>query len=345
VAGVFCLFLFGTIKREVISRKVHNIAKKCIMHQDEIQKNWLVIVNPNAGSGKGQKDWKIIERLMEKYWIHYTAEFTQASKHAILLSQKGIEKGFRKILVVGGDGTMNEVVNGVFIQKTCPTTSIILGMITVGTGNDWGRLFGIPSSYEGAMQVIHACKTRLQDAGSVMYYNGIRQEKRFFINIAGLGFDAVVVSRTNRQKERGRKGKLLYFYNLLSSLLFYNHTHTSVEIDGNIIRDDVFTISIGIGKYSGGGMQQTPNAIPDDGLFDITIVKKIKKSDIIRNLKLLYNGNILKHPKIEGFTGKEIFIDSDPLIHVEADGESLGHSPIRFTIIPASINIVYNRYP
>ena len=246
---------------------------------------------------------------------------------------------------MGGDGTMNEVVNGVFTQDVCPTTDIYLAMITVGTGNDWGKLFGIPVQYERAIKVIKESKVRLQDVGIVYFYSGTTRDKRYFINIAGLGFDAVVVKRTNIQKDKGYKGKAMYFLNLLRSLLFYKHTLVSVEIDGRKIKDDVFTISIGIGRFSGGGMMQTPKAIPDDGLFDITIIKKMRKGEIIMSLKKLYDGTILNHPKIEGYTGKDVLIDSDPLIHVEADGESLGHSPIEFSILSKSINIIYSNYP
>ncbi len=305
------------------------------------QPGWLVIVNPNAGNGRGKKDWQKISSLLSKYELSYQAIFTEARRHAILLANEGIKTGFRKIIVVGGDGTMNEVVNGAFAQKICPSSEITLAMITVGTGNDWGKLFGIPLNYENAIQIIKEGKHKLQDAGIVHYYHGTSRQKRYFINIAGLGFDAVVVKRTNLQKEKGRRGKTLYFYNLLRSLLLYRHTAVSVEIDGKIMHNDVFTISIGIGKFSGGGMMQTPFAIPDDGLFDITIVKKIRKGEIIRSLAMLYDGTILEHPKIEGHKGKSILIDSDPLIHVEADGESLGHSPFEFGILPQSINIIY----
>ncbi|HJZ39505.1 MAG TPA: diacylglycerol kinase family protein [Bacteroidales bacterium] len=306
---------------------------------------WLVIVNPNAGRGKGQKDWTTISALLTRYNLVYESRFTQSRRHAVSLAQQGIENDFRKIIVVGGDGTMNEVVNGIFTQTACPTTDIVLSMITVGTGNDWGKMFSIPLDYERAIRVIKEGKIRLQDTGVVYYYHGIRREKRYFLNIAGLGFDAVVVRRTNLQKDKGHSGKAIYLINLLKSLILYRHTATEVEIDGNKIQHDVFTISIGIGRYSGGGMRQTPNAIPDDGLFDITIIKKIRKGDIIMSLKKLYDGSILDHPKISGYTGKDILIDSDPLIHLEADGESLGHSPIEFNIIPRSINIIYSQYP
>jgi len=307
--------------------------------------DWLVIVNPNAGRGKGKKDWTRISALLIKYEISFHARFTEARRHAMLLTREGIKNGFRKIIVVGGDGTMNEVVNGAFAQKFCPTTQIILGMITVGTGNDWGKLFGIPVQYEPAIKILREGKIRLQDAGIIFYYHGTSRQKRYFINIAGLGFDAVVAKRTNIQKDKGHKGKALYMLNLLRSLLLYRHTFTAVEIDGMKIQDDVFTISIGIGRFSGGGMMQTPYAVPDDGLFDITIIKKIRKGDIIMSLKKLYDGTILSHPKIEGYKGRDILIDSDPLIHVEADGESLGHSPIEFRILPKSINIIYGQFP
>lgn len=315
------------------------------MEQIVSPNDWLVIINPNAGHEKGRKDWSLIAALLEKYGIRYVPRFTEKRRHAIELTCNAIKEGYRNFIAVGGDGTMNEVVNGVFTQKYSPTTDITLSMITVGTGNDWGKMFSIPSDYESAVKIIAAGKSRLQDTGIVTYYHGINKESRHFINIAGLGFDAVVVRRTNIQKDKGRKGKAIYMLNLLRSLLFYSHTVTSVAIDGKIMQDDVFTISIGIGRFSGGGMRQTPNAIPDDGLFDITIISKIRKGEVIRSLKMLYDGTILEHPKIKGFTGKDILIDSDPLIHLEVDGESLGHSPIEFRIHPKSVRIVYGKFP
>ena len=138
---------------------------------------------------------------------------------------------------------------------------------------------------------------------------------------------------------------MLYMFNLLTSLISYRATDTEVDIDGLRLKNNTFTISIGIGKFSGGGMMQTPEALPDDGLFDITVVKNIRKGDLVLNLRRLYNGSILEHPKIERYKGKRIIIDSDPLIHVEADGESLGHSPIEFNIIPQAIFVVFGTTP
>ena len=152
---------------------------------------WYIIVNPNAGKRLGERDWHKIESLLNQYGLQHRVRFTQSKGHAIQLTR---------------EGTMNEVVNGCFRQKVCSTTELCLSAITVGTGNDWGRMFGIPTSYGEAVRIIHEKKTCLHDTGVVRYFRGAQRDKRYFINIAGLGFDALVVKRTNRQKEKGRKG-------------------------------------------------------------------------------------------------------------------------------------------
>lgn len=311
------------------------------MNQNSNQKEWLVIVNPNAGNGKGKKDWDRISALLNEKDFPFTVKFTERKGHAIILTLEGITAGFRKIITVGGDGTLNEVVNGVFSNTECPTNDISLALIPVGTGNDWGRMFGIPLDYEKAIKIIRDNKLMLHDVGMVSFYDGIEKKNRYFINIAGLGFESVVVRRTNIQKDKGRGGKTVYFYNLLMSLLSYKNTKAEIVIDGEKTIADVFSINVGNGRYCGGGMRQTPNALPDDGFLDVTIINGMGKFEIIRNLKILYDGTILNHPKIDGYRCKNIKVSSDSVLYTEADGESLGHTPVEFSIIPASINIVY----
>ncbi len=140
------------------------------------KEKWYVIINPNAGKGKGKKDWARISSLLEKADIGY------------------------------------EAVNGILGEDEVPVQEIRLGIISVGTGNDWGRMFGIPTDYAGAVETLRREKLFLQDAGIVRYEQHGRQHQRYFINIAGLGFDAVVVQRANRNKQKGKdsggEGKL-----------------------------------------------------------------------------------------------------------------------------------------
>ena len=305
-------------------------------------KDWLVVVNPNAGIGKVGKDWGRISRLLDKHAFAYQAVFTEGPGHAIDLVAESVGDGTRKIIAVGGDGTMNEVANGIFKQKEAATTDITVGMISVGTGNDWVRTYEIPMEYEKAIQVLSKEYTILQDAGIVSYYNSSYKNQRYFVNMAGLGFDGLVAQKTNADKQRGKGNPLLYIKHLLKSLFSYKSSNTILIVDGKEVKGLYFSMGIGIGKYNGGGMKQAPDAIPDDGLFDLTLIKDLSKWSIVTNVRRLYDGTIKKYHKVETLLGKKIEVACKTPILLEADGESLGHSPFSFDIIPQSIRVVVN---
>lgn len=306
-----------------------------------VRKEWFTIVNPNAGNSKGKKDWERISGLFEKENIPISYRFTERKGQATEFTREAIKSGFRKFISVGGDGTLNELVNGLFTQDSCSTNEITVGIIPVGTGNDWGRMFGIPLVYEGAVAVIKEFKVIPHDIGIISYYSGNDLHKRYFLNIAGLGFEAVVVKKSNKQKDKGRSNQAVYFYNLLTSLLSFKNTDADIIIDGKRTKAKVFSVNVGNGRYCGGGMRQTPDAMPDDGLLDITVIKDMGRIEIIKNLKLLYDGTILSHPKVDGYRSTNLRVESKSLLYAEADGESLGHTPCEFSIIPAGIKVVY----
>jgi diacylglycerol kinase family enzyme len=204
-------------------------------------------------------------------------------------------------------------------------------------------MFGIPLVYEGSVQVIREEKTMLHDVGVVDYYKGKEKQKRYFLNIAGMGFESVVVFKTNKQKDKGKSSKAIYLFNLLSSLISYRNTKAEITIDGKTSSAKIFSVNVGNGRYCGGGMRQTPDAIPDDGLLDITVIKEMGRLEIIRNLNLLYDGTILSHPKVDGYRSNNLKVSSESLLYLEADGESLGHGPAEFSIIPSAIKIVYGK--
>ncbi len=303
-------------------------------------KKWIAIVNPNAGAGKCGRDWPKIKILLDKYNVSYDAFFTRRRLHAMVITRQKIREGYRKVLVVGGDGTMNETINGLFSEKDLITTDITLGMIPVGTGNDWARMFGISFKYEKAIKTLLKGKTFVQDAGRVIFTRKEKKVFRYFINIAGLGFDAMVTRKSNDLKERGKSSKLLYFWNIFTGMLGYKHTSAHINVDGMDHEFDIFSMNIGICQYSGGGMRQVPEAVPDDGIFDMTIIKKIGRFQILRSIPWLYNGKITRHPKVVSMNGKNIRVNSKNTIFLETDGESLGHTPFEFEIIPQSLKIV-----
>lgn len=318
------------------------VIKSCSMSKNGGKAGkWLVIVNPNAGNGKGIKEWETISSMLREKGLDFHVRFTTGKNDATSYTAEALGSGYRKIITVGGDGTLNEVVNGVMTNTSCPGTDVLLGLIPVGTGNDWGRMVGIPLDHKRAVEIISEGKVMLHDAGLVRYQNAGQTKERYFINIAGLGFESVVVRRTNIQKDKGKGGKLIYFYNLLTSLLSYRNTKVSVNIDGKSEQFRIFSLNVGNGKYCGGGMRQTPDALPDDGFLDVTVITDLSKFEIVRNLSLLYNGAIYSHKGIKGYRCREISVTSDSVIYAEADGESLGHTPATFTVKPSALSVIY----
>ena len=302
--------------------------------------NWIAVVNRTAGTGKTGRDWPLIESLLHRHGIPFEPFFTSRRLHASVIARNKIQEGYSKIIVVGGDGTMNEVINGVFAQNRLRTNEVMLGMISVGTGNDWARMFNIPSDYEEAVLTIKKQKTFIQDAGLVRYLKNGKEWKRYFVNIAGMGFGARVVERTNRMKDRGRNGPMLYFTNIFYSLLRYRSLVARISIDGTTFKRKIFLMNVGIGKYNGGGMMQVPHAIADDGLYSITLIRRMGRLNVIANIRRLYDGTITEHSKVETYTARSVLIEGPSLLKIETDGESLGHGPMQFQIIPRSVRII-----
>ena len=312
------------------------------MEQATIPENrWMIIVNPNAGVQKGTKEWPKIHRIIEKEGVDHDFLLTEHKDHAIHLTRKSIEKGYRKIVVVGGDGTLNEVLNGIFLQQTCPVLDIIMGIIPIGTGNDWCRMFNVPFEYEGAVKLLKQQNTFVQDVGKVSYHKKDQTYDRYFMNVTGMGYDALVAKKTNLFKEKGHGGPLTYLWFVFASLFQYKFLDAVIEVDGNPeFKGEIFSMNVGICKYNGGGMMQVPNAIPDDGLLDMTLIVKAPKWLVIRHTNKLYNGTLIKLDIVKTFRGKTIRIRSTRKIYLEADGESLGHTPFTYEIIPKALRVV-----
>jgi YegS/Rv2252/BmrU family lipid kinase len=309
--------------------------------------HWFVVVNPHAGTNKCIRDWPEIKKMLEAAGFNFSFVLTEKIHQAISLVQKAIEEEeFKSILVVGGDGTLNEAVNGIMKQQRFPSNEIRIGMITVGTGNDWGRMYDIPSSYKKQVKILQKGLTFLQDVGMVKYRYAADEEKRYFVNIAGMGYDALVAKKTNIMKQQGKGGVITYLISLVSGLFQYKNTELTIEADGKkVFSGQVFSLSIGICKYNGGGMMQLPNAIPDDGLFDVTLIEKTTKMRVIRNIKKLYDGSFIKMKEVKTFTGKNFSIAARPedKLYLETDGESLGHSPLDFQVIPRSVRLIVRK--
>ncbi|MBR4801355.1 MAG: diacylglycerol kinase family lipid kinase [Bacteroidales bacterium] len=303
--------------------------------------SWMVIVNPKAGSGRGLKDWPVISNLMYNSGLKFTCVFTEHKFHAIELTVNAINNGYRHIVAVGGDGTIHEVVNGIFIQKTVPTTDIFLAVIPTGTGNDWIRMYGISLTYSEAVEALVQKRTVLQDVGKIEFFETRVPHIRYMANVAGVGFDAMVNLKYNNLKDEGKYGKGLYLRSTFNTLLKFHHQNFDIKVDGEpFYKGLVFSGAVGIGRYNGGGMQQTPNASIDDGLLDLTVITNMSKYKIMRKFKLLFTGKIYSLPEVLFKQCHTIEIHTEQETRIEIDGEAVGTSPFKFGLVPKSIKVV-----
>lgn len=311
----------------------------------EENNKWLAIVNPKAAVGKGGRDWPRIKQLLINEGIEFDFLITEYHRHAIELVRDNItEKGYKKIISVGGDGTNNEVINGIFTQQRFPTEEITMGIIPVGTGNDWCRTFDIPMEYNKVIKIIKAGQTFAHDIGKLTYYNDGDPKIRYFLNAAGTGLDEMVCHSTNTMKQQGKSGTIRYLVSLVKCILTYKITHVQLTIDDALVFDDyILNLSIGNGRFNGGGMMTMPKAVPNDGLFDVTVVKKVSIFKFAANVKNLYDGTFInKIDEVKTFSGKRIRIVSIPphSLKVETEGENLNNSPFDFEMLPKAINMV-----
>ena len=297
--------------------------------------SWFIIANPTSGNRNFSIQWKEIQQLLKNKKINFSFAFTQYSKHEIELVDKAIQKGFRNIISIGGDGTLHHVVNGIMMQRYVKTSKITIAVIPLGTGNDWIRTYKIPINIEKSIDIIDKKKTILQDIGVLETAD---KNISYFNNVAGLGYDGYIVNKLNSLK---KFGSIAYLLSGLAGLLFYKKSTFKIIFNDKTIETNCLMTLFGICKFSGGGMQFTKDVNPSDGLLDITIVKNLHIFNLIFNIKKLYNGNIVHHKKVETYKTKEITVIPQSIKpFIQADGELIGTGKVNVKIVKKAINFV-----
>ncbi len=303
-----------------------------------MKNKWFLIANPKSGRGKLEKSRAEIEKLLQQNNIDFEWHSTKFAGEAMAIAEKAVNDGFTHLISAGGDGTLHEVANGVMRAKS--VDKITIGAIPVGTGNDWAKSFNYPTNFKGAVERIAAGKTILHDIGVAEFQGKNGPETRYFINIAGLCYDAFVTLQTNIGKANGDGGKFFYLKTILKNLFSYENTQVNYEVDGKEIISPMFNFCVGINCFNGDGVKQCPNAKPDDGLLDVTAYTDMTKWELISNLPHLPTGAFVKHKKINTHQAREVKFSSTPQVLLEADGEDLGSTPARFTLIEKAVKMI-----
>jgi diacylglycerol kinase (ATP) len=299
---------------------------------------WHIIANPTAHGGAMGRNWPAIERILQNLGFSYTVQFTEERGHAARLVEDVLLKGGRYLLGIGGDGTNHEIIQGVFAQKVVSPQEVTYALLPFGTGNDWARQYGIPHHPQVRLERLLRLETVWQDVGYVRFMRDGHSDTRYFVNVAGMAYDGFIGKKL---MEKPVRNKIQYLLAVAQYLLAYQLTKARIEYDGKIAEDYFYTINIGLCRFSGGGMQLVPQAIPDDGLFALTFARKISKLAVMLQTPRFYNGTLLKHRKIEGCQAKSIkvtHVGNTPTL-LEADGEFLGETPVSFELLERALRV------
>lgn len=300
---------------------------------------WHIIANPAAGGGSVARRWPQIEQLLQEMGFSYSVQFTERRGHAARLAEDIILKGGRYLLGIGGDGTNHEIANGILGQSFAPSADVNYALLPVGTGNDWARQYQIPSDPRQRLELLKTVQTTLQDVGIVHYFRDGKAEKRYFVNVAGMAYDGFIGKKLT---ERPVSNRAHYLLMVAQYLMEYRLTGAKITFDGQTVEDAFYTINIGLCRFSGGGMQFVPHAIPDDGLFALTYARRLHKVEVLLQTPRFYNGTLLRHPKIGHAQARSIRVEqtgASPTL-LEADGEYLGETPVEFTLLEKALRVV-----
>ena len=314
---------------------------------------WFAVLNVYAASKKAVSYWASAEKRLKERSLRYDCAMTGKDGSAKGITVRACRQGSRRLLAVGGDGTIHDVLNGIaeFIYSEdgngCTFSDFTLAVIPVGSGNDWIKTAGVPKNVVDAVDAIVDGTTARQDIVKVTLLDETDLQKElsvaYMVNIGGVGIDARVSRYVNIEKKQGKKGKILYVISLIRALRERVPVDMKVFCDGvKVFEGAYLSMALGIGKYSGGGMRQTPDALMDDGLLDLTVIPDLPLKKILPAAPRLFTGSFLKVPELISTRGKVITVipcnagASEP---VEVDGEGVGIAPVRFEVLDGQLNI------
>lgn len=301
----------------------------------------FIVANPKAKNGKVEKEWPALEQaIKEEYQSEFHVEFTTAPLHAITLTRQALREGYELIVALGGDGLINEVVNGFFDGGRPVNPQAILGILPFATGADFVKTVGISQTFRDAVKHLNGFSARLCDVGLISS-EGLdgRQIVRYFINVAECGVGAEVVDRVNRTTKMFG-GRASFTWSILRTMPFYRNKTMFYTVDkGQETEACINNLIVANGRFFGAGLQPAPEAQIDDGLFDVAVIGDIGFLKGSRNLGKLRDGTYLKLPYVSFRRGKSVSARCAERVLIEADGEVIGKLPAAFELIPGAIRI------
>jgi YegS/Rv2252/BmrU family lipid kinase len=293
----------------------------------------VFLVNPASAAGATGRRWPEIAHRAATVGLVGDALLSSRPGELTELARRSVADGATLVVVVGGDGSVNEVANGLAGRPA------ELAVIARGTGWDFVRTYGIPRKVEDAARVALEGRTRTVDLGRAVFRTWAGAEgEAYFANIASAGMSGAIARRAN-DSSKVLGGKISYLWSTLSVFSRWAATDLRVTVDGEVRAGRMHDVVVANGRYFGGGMMICPEASPDDGRLDVLLIGDLTKRDLLLTLPKTYRGKHLPHPKAELLRGQVATVDADEPLPIELDGEQPGTTPVRFEVVPDALRV------
>jgi YegS/Rv2252/BmrU family lipid kinase len=298
------------------------------------------VVNPKSANGATGRRWGELAAQIARTLSDFGVEFTKGPMDAAHLARQAVKAGYDCVVAVGGDGTINEVVNGFFEGDKVLNPAVALGVLPRGTGGDFRKTFGWNLDFDAAVRRLKSPDTRPFDVGRLDFvgHDGSKQV-RYFANICSFGVSGLVDDEVNRTS-KALGGKLSFMWGSLKALTKYKDQVVNVSFDGRPTESlAITTLAVANGKFFGGGMKVAPEADVSDGLFDVTIWSGYGLTDFVLKSAAVYSGHHVKWKGTRTLRCREVVADSQEKVLIDCDGEQPGSLPCKMTILPAAIRL------
>lgn len=300
------------------------------------------VVNPHSAGGRTARRWPQLAHLLESRLGRVTSRFTGEQGGAIAITSGLLREGFDLVIAVGGDGTINEVANGFFHQDRLVRPEAALGILPLGTGGDFRRTLEIPVSTLEALDVLAAGHAALIDVGKATFHaNSGGQSSRYFVNLVSFGMGGHVAAQSRNFMGRFG-GRAAFFWATVKTFLSYRGRQVNLSLDGSATCLPFFitNVAIGNGQFHGGGMRPCPAAVPNDGVFDVTVINYAGALKLLSSISMLYTGEVYAHPKVRHFQAARILAQGESATEIEIDGEPLGTLPLEISVLPRRLRVL-----
>ena len=299
---------------------------------------WFAIANPKSRAGKSEGLLNRVEALLIKNQIDFELHKTSVAGDEIMLVEKATSLGYRKILCIGGDGTIQKIVAGIQIQKNIPKENVLFGLVPLGTGNDWAKSKGISLKISESIPFLNSGKIKTQDVGLANIKANEKEIKRYFITYSGVGFDSFMLKKIQSYKWLG---KFSYLFCALMNFMNYKNIEVEIETDDAKINSRVFLLGVGLCKFTGGGMQLIKTPAGANGQLNMTIAQDLSKMEIIKIFFSLFNGGVFKKRKILTLSSEKILIVAkNTVLTCQGDGEIFGAGKVSYSVVKKGLRYI-----